>query len=123
MRGHPLRVDLLAPQHTAHPKAGVELLRLSPMILGCAKLDKEVVVSCQILDGMKTQNHRTVKVGKAMKIIQSNHQPVPVTSLDHVPQCLLFLDTSGVSGCTTSLRSLFQCITALPKKKFPLHST
>ena len=86
MRGHPLRVDLLAPQHMAHPKAGVELLRLSPMILGCAKLDKEVVVSCQILDGMKTQNHRTVKVGKAMKIIQFNHQPVPVTSPDHIPQ-------------------------------------
>lgn len=54
LKGHPLSVGLLAPRHTPHPKAGAELLGLSPVIWGCAKLDKEVVVSCLILDGMKT---------------------------------------------------------------------
>jgi len=30
---------------------------------------------------------RIIKVGKTSKIIQSNHQPMPVTTLTHVPQC------------------------------------
>jgi len=33
------------------------------------------------------RNHRIVKVGKPSKIIQSNCQPMPVTTLGHVPQC------------------------------------
>ena len=33
------------------------------------------------------RNHRIVKVGKTSKIIQSNCQPMPVTTLGHVPQC------------------------------------
>jgi len=42
--------------------------------------------------------HRFIKVGKINKIIKSNHQPMPVTAIDHVPQCHIHTALEHLQG-------------------------
>lgn len=44
------------------------------------------------------QNHRIVKVEKTNKIIQSNHQSIPVTAVDHVVQCDIYPLLENLQG-------------------------
>jgi len=73
---------------------------------------------------MESQNHRITKVGKTTEVIQSNYQPMPVTTLDLSLSAVStqLLNTSRDSGSTTSLGSLCHCLTSLAEKKFFLIS-
>jgi len=67
----------------------------------------------------------SLRLEKISKIIKSNCQPnttMPTKPCPKVPHLHIFLNTSSDGGSTTSLCSLFQCLTALSGKKFFLIS-
>lgn len=45
-----------------------------------------------------SSNHRITKAEKNTKIIQSNQQSMPVTALDHVPQCYTSMFLKHLQG-------------------------
>jgi len=67
-------------------------------------------------------NHR---LEKTSKIIKSNYPPtntMPAKPYPEAPHLHVFLNTSRDGDSTTSLGSLFQCLTTLSVKKFFLIS-
>ena len=68
--------------------------------------------------------HRIIGWKRPLRSSSSTVTPTPPCLLNHVPKCPSrhFLNTSRDGDSTTSLGSLFQCLTTLPVKKFFLIS-
>jgi len=67
----------------------------------------------------------SLRLEETSKIMKSNHQPnttMTTKPCPKVPRLHVFLKTSGDGDFTTSLGSLFQCLTTLSVKKFFLIS-
>jgi len=86
---------------------GEELL--APVLVEKGKLSEALPTAETIMESLRLE--------KTTKIIEVNHQPIPT---NHVTQCLstLFLNTSRDGDSTTSLGSLFQCLTTLSERNF-----